>query len=246
MGLIGSGQDVTDGRVLRELSAGERACRDDTRSRLSRPRDGCIEQLPADTLSFQLGVHVRAVDDDERLVRATVGHLREAFSVVLQEESPAVTALLLFDRVRLHAANLPKAAPGRWQTRRFVARSEWLFCSMNGDARFVRDSTTRAELTDLAEARFGDMVKAVVDVARRIMVVGGELHADQEALLLDDGSSQGDLWGINLYPAESGDSFIEFDSMINVRPSAGNRSRSVEDPALRRQIAELVQSLVAD
>jgi len=117
---------------------------------------------------------------------------------------------------------------------------------MDGDSRFVRDSTTRAELTNLAEARFGDMVKAVVDVSRRIMVVGGELHADQEAQLLDEGSSQGDLWGINLYPAETGDGFIEFDSMTNVRPSAGNRSRSVEDPDLRRQIAGIVQSLVAD
>lgn len=120
------------------------------------------------------------------------------------------------------------------------------YFSMDGGSRFVRDRITRAELTALAEERFGDMVKAVVDVDRRVMVVGGELHADQEALLLDDGSRQSDLWGINLYPGESGEDFIEFDSMVNVRPSAGNRSRSVEDPSLRRRLVEIVQSLVAD
>lgn len=117
---------------------------------------------------------------------------------------------------------------------------------MSPGSRLVSDGITRAELTQLAEERFGDMVKAVVDVTRRVMVVGGELHADQEAMLLDDGSCQADLWGINLYPAEAGDGFIEFDSMINVRPSAGNRSRSVEDPSLRRLLTEIAQSLVID
>lgn len=112
--------------------------------------------------------------------------------------------------------------------------------------RIVGERISRAELTVLAEERFGDMVKAVVDVGRRIMAVGGELHSDQEAQLLDDGSQQSDLWGINLYPAEPGEEFIEFDSMINVRPSVGNRSRSVEDPSLRRRLTEIVHSLVAD
>ncbi len=66
---------------------------------------------------------------------------------------------------------------------------------------------------------FGDLVKAVVDVERNIMALGGELHADEEALLLDDGSLQPHLWGINLYPSEYGDAgWLEFDSMINVRP----------------------------
>ena len=117
---------------------------------------------------------------------------------------------------------------------------------MSEGTRIVSDRIDRAELTVLAEERFGDMVKAVVDVGRRIMAVGGELNSDQEAQLLDDGSRQRDLWGINLYPAERGEEFIEFDSMINVRPSVGNRSRSVEDPSLRQRLTEIVHSLVAD
>ena len=76
-----------------------------------------------------------------------------------------------------------------------------------------------SELAKLAKERFGDMVKAVVDVEREIMIVGGELHADEEAVLLEEGSKQSNLWGINLYPDKKGDELIEFDSMINLRPS---------------------------
>ena len=85
----------------------------------------------------------------------------------------------------------------------------------------------------------------VVDVRRRIMATGGELHSDEEALLLEDGSAQDDLWGINLYPQDHGAEWIEFDAMINVRPSQGNRSRGVDDPglqdAIRRVVADMVE-----
>lgn len=111
--------------------------------------------------------------------------------------------------------------------------------------RIVRDVTARADLASMAQAQFGDMVKAVVDVGRRVMAMGGELHSDEEAALLEDGSAQEDLWGINVYPAERGDEWIEFDSMINIRPSQKNRSRAVEDPGLRETIREIVTALVA-
>lgn len=96
------------------------------------------------------------------------------------------------------------------------------------------------ELSDVARATFGDMVKAVVDIDRSLIAINAELHSDLEALLLKDGSKQADLWGINLYPEASGDDFIEFDSMINVRPSSGNRSRGVENEAVRKKIIETV------
>lgn len=108
----------------------------------------------------------------------------------------------------------------------------------------LRSATSRARLASLAEAQFGDVVKAVVDVRRRVVAIGGELHSDEEAALLEDGSVQGDLWGINLYPAEQGEAWIEFDSMINVRPSQGNRSRQVEDGTLRDLIRMIVTALV--
>ena len=90
------------------------------------------------------------------------------------------------------------------------------------------------------------MVKAVVDIERGIIAVGGELHADEEAALIDDGSQQADLWGINIYPAFAEPEWIEFDSMINVRPSQGNRSRDVEDQSVRAMVRAVVSRLVPD
>ena len=88
----------------------------------------------------------------------------------------------------------------------------------------------------MAAGRFGDLVKAVVDLERRIMIVDADLHADQEAELLAGGSQQRDVWGINLYPDLPESDWLEFDSMINLRPSFGNRSRGVDDPAIRERI----------
>ena len=106
--------------------------------------------------------------------------------------------------------------------------------------RILRQPVSQAELASLAEEGFGDMVKAVVDIRREVLAIGGELHSDEEAALLDDGSDQADLWGINLYPGESDAAMIEFDSMINVRPKQGNRSREVEDVGTREAIRAIV------
>jgi hypothetical protein len=110
--------------------------------------------------------------------------------------------------------------------------------------RIVREPTSVAELVVLARDGFGDFVKAVVDVGRGVMAIGGELHADEETLLLDDGARQSDLWGINLYPDREMDDRVEFDSMINVRPAQSNRSRSVDDESRRRQILDVVRRLI--
>ena len=96
----------------------------------------------------------------------------------------------------------------------------------------------------LAAGRFGDMVKAVVDLVRGLMLMDADMHADQEAELLSEGAAQRDLWGINLYPDTADADWLEFDSMINLRPSFGNRSRGVDDPAIRAAITELVGRLV--
>ena len=99
------------------------------------------------------------------------------------------------------------------------------------------------ELRELAKGRFGDMVKGVVDLRRGVMLLDAEMHADQEADLLAEGSMQDDLWGINLYPDLPDADWVEFDSMINLRPSWGNRSRGVDDPEIRAAIVALVTRL---
>jgi len=110
--------------------------------------------------------------------------------------------------------------------------------------RIITGKISLAELKKIAEERFGDMVKGVVDIEKGIMAIGGEMHADEEAVLLENGSSQANLWGINLYPDNSGEDFVEFDSMINIRPRQNNRSRSVEDENVRQQILEIVKKIV--
>jgi len=108
----------------------------------------------------------------------------------------------------------------------------------------VRDVLTREELKRMAAGMFGDLVKAVVDVERELVAVDAELHADLEAALLEDGSEQRNLWGINLYPDVPAEQFVEFDSLINMRPSQGNRSRGVEDEAARRRILTIIQGRI--
>ena len=111
--------------------------------------------------------------------------------------------------------------------------------------RFVKDSISLKELDKLSKQKFGDFVKAVVDIEKKIMVIDGELHADEEALLIKRGSRQENLWGINLYPEfyEKKD-FIEFDSMINVRPSQKNISRGIKDEKIRKKIVNIVNKLI--
>ena len=103
---------------------------------------------------------------------------------------------------------------------------------------------SRADLARWAAEGFGDWIKAVVDVSRGILAVGGDLHADDMAVLLAHNSRLQDLWGINLYPADEGPDWIEFDSMINIRPRDGNRSRGVDDEGTCVRIRGVVESLI--
>lgn len=91
---------------------------------------------------------------------------------------------------------------------------------------------------------FGDMIKYVVDVERGVIAIGGELQADAEQVLLEQGSRPADLWGANYYPGRGREGCIEFTSLINIRPARGNRSMEVEDPAVRERIRALTFALV--
>ena len=106
----------------------------------------------------------------------------------------------------------------------------------------IKTPIPRSLIEKWAKEGFGEMVKAVVDIKKEIMTVSMELHADGETFLLERGSDQKDLWGINLYPGKS--DWIEFDSMINIRPAQGNRSRSVENPEIQKKIIQIVEKLI--
>lgn len=111
----------------------------------------------------------------------------------------------------------------------------------------IKEPITRAELAEMAKEEFGDLVKAVVDIGQEIMAVGGELHADEQVLLIEkEGSKNEFTWGINLYLKLTEEHWIEFDSMVNLKPAFGNRSRSVENPDIREKIKEIVKKFIAE
>lgn len=96
----------------------------------------------------------------------------------------------------------------------------------------------------MADNRFGNFVKAVVDVKKEIMAVDAELHADEEAFLIESGSLQEELWGINIYPDLKNEDQIEFNSMINLKPRQNNKTRGVESQELREKIRKIAEALI--
>ena len=108
------------------------------------------------------------------------------------------------------------------------------------------DRIEPAALRRLVDLFFEDMVKYVVDVERGVAAVGGEMHADGEQVLLDDGSRQADLWGANYYPGRGREECIEYTALINIRPAQGNRSMEIQDPAVRDRVRRLTLALIGE
>lgn len=112
------------------------------------------------------------------------------------------------------------------------------------DIKIIRKKISFSELKEIAALNYGHMIKGVADLGKKIIALGGELHADAESLLLEDGSLQTDLWGFNIYPDKPRIERIEFTSLINIRPSQGNRSIEIKDEKLREKIRSVVDTLV--
>ena len=106
----------------------------------------------------------------------------------------------------------------------------------------IKEKTTPAQVQELLQ-EYENMIKIVVDIRRRILSGGGEMHADCETVLLEDGSEQDDLWGANWYPGEQR---IEFESLINIRPRLGNRNILIQDENLRKQVEIVTRELLGD
>ena len=108
--------------------------------------------------------------------------------------------------------------------------------------RILTEPVTKEDLINTSEHFIDDnVIKAAVDVARELIAVDAPMHYECEQLLLEDGSKQTDIWGINLYLDEDDiDDIVEFDSMINIRPSENNRTRSVEDSTIQAKIKQVV------
>jgi hypothetical protein len=112
------------------------------------------------------------------------------------------------------------------------------------EIKIIKEKISQAELKSLAESSFGEVVKVVVDIERNILAIGGELHADEESVLLDDGSKQENLWGINYYPWKDANRRIEYIALINIRPALGNKSMRIENNIIRDRVKRVVENLL--
>lgn len=93
----------------------------------------------------------------------------------------------------------------------------------------------------LEEQKF--YIKLAVDIERRILAGGGEMHYFCEQALLEDGSSQKNIWGAGFMPINQK---ISYDSLINIRPSQGNRVMEILDATIRERIAQIITELLGN
>ena len=109
----------------------------------------------------------------------------------------------------------------------------------------IKDKIEISELKKMSEKMFGGLVKAMVDVEKNIIAVDAPMHADLLELLIEEEKAESkNLWGINIYPEKVGEDFIEFDSMMNLKPGLGNKTRGVESEETRKKIIEIVEKLI--
>ncbi len=108
----------------------------------------------------------------------------------------------------------------------------------------INSKINQKNLKKHLEQCFGDMVKFVVDVEKGILALGGEMHADCEDVLLATGSRQQDLWGANFYPDRPLDKCFEYTSLINIKPSVGNRDMYIQDKGIREKVKRIAESLL--
>lgn len=116
----------------------------------------------------------------------------------------------------------------------------------NAEIDIVTTSITLQRVKQLAAQTYGDMVKAVADIEQKIIAIGGEYHADAEKLLLESGSKQSDLWGFNIYPEQDRQTWLEYNSLINIRPHAHNRSLVIGNQEIKEKIKNIVDEKIKE
>lgn len=108
------------------------------------------------------------------------------------------------------------------------------------DIKIIDKKISESELREIAKDFYGDMIKGVVDTERKIIAMGGEYHMDASMVLIDDGSKQQDVWGFNWYFDKNEDEQIEYISLINIRPTQGNKTMEVQDAFLRDKMKNII------
>ena len=108
----------------------------------------------------------------------------------------------------------------------------------------LKEKISPEKLQELCDEYFGTFVKFVADIKREIIAIGGELHADAEAELINGGSEQQNIWGANFYPYRGQDLRIEFTALINIRPRDDNSSMEILDENIREKVQSLAEQYI--
>src|SRR5512134_3363745 len=102
----------------------------------------------------------------------------------------------------------------------------------------LRSHATKQQVDEMLEI-LGVYIKLAVDIQRGILAGGGGLHADCEAVLLEDGSKQEDIWGADWIPSTQQ---VRYEALINIRPHQNNPAMEILDFSIRDRIAKIVKN----
>ncbi len=111
--------------------------------------------------------------------------------------------------------------------------------------RILSEPIGRDEAREIGKPWYQELVKGVVDIDQGLIALGGEYHMDANVILIANGSKQSNVWGFNIYPDQTGDDFIEYTSLINIRPAVGNRTMVVEDEGIRNAMRDIIERLIS-
>ena len=96
------------------------------------------------------------------------------------------------------------------------------------------------EVKKLADIWYGTMIKGAVDIEGGRVALGGDYHIEDSELLTSTGSKFEDIWGFNIRFEENLDGVLEFDSMVNIKPNFGNRSRNIGNEEIIKKATEII------
>ena len=105
----------------------------------------------------------------------------------------------------------------------------------------IDSKLSKDEILDI-QKKYGDYIKLTIDIRKKLVVAGGELHADGEKILLKKGSYQNDIWGggINLK-----DRLIDTTAVLNIRPRLNNDSMEILDSNVREKFQSIIKKYFA-
>lgn len=100
------------------------------------------------------------------------------------------------------------------------------------------------EAKKLADGWYGTMIKGCVDIEQSRVALGGDYHIESSELLTKSGSKFEDVWGFNIRFEENPDGVLEFDSMVNLKPNFGNRSRGINNQEVSNKAREVIYNFI--